>query len=80
MVLGGLGTGLAGASGLVGEAVGQNQTDERQLARDLVMGLEVSAPELAGVSGTIRAGGHAQHCRGFDRKRNHAALWRVEGD
>lgn len=59
MVLGGLGTGLAGAAGLVGEAVGQNQTEERQLARDLMMGLEVSAPELAGVSGTIRAGGAA---------------------
>lgn len=59
MVLGGLGTGLAGAAGLAGEAVGQTPTEERQLARDLMMGLEVSAPELAGVSGTIRAGGAA---------------------
>lgn len=59
MLLGGLGTGLAGAAGLAGEAIGQTQTEERQLARDLMMGLEVSAPELAGVSGTVRAGGAA---------------------
>lgn len=59
MVLGGLGTGLAGAAGLAGEAVGRTPTEERQLARDLMLGLEVSAPELAGVSGTIRAGGAA---------------------
>lgn len=59
MALSGLGTALAGGAGLVGEAVGQTPTEERQLTRDLMMGLEVAAPELAGVSGTVRAGGAA---------------------
>lgn len=59
MVLSGLGTALAGGAGLVGEVVGGTRTEERQLARDLMMGMEVAVPELAGVSGTVRAGGAA---------------------
>lgn len=57
--LGGLGTAFAGAAGLVGEAVGGTPTQERKLASDLMMMGEVAVPELAGVGGTILAGGRA---------------------
>jgi hypothetical protein len=54
--LAGLGTGFAGAAGLIGEAVGGTPTQERKLARDLMMMGQVAAPELAGVSGAALAG------------------------
>lgn len=59
MALSGLGTAFAGAAGLVGEAVGGAPTQETKLARDLMMMGEVAVPELAGVSGTMRAGAKA---------------------
>ncbi len=57
--IGTLGTGFATAAGLAGEAIGGTPTQERQLARDLMMMGEVAAPELAGVSGTVLATGRA---------------------
>lgn len=57
--LGGLGTAFAGAAGLVGEAIGGTPTQERKLASDLMMMGEVAVPELAGVGGTVLAGGRA---------------------
>ena len=59
MTIGALGTAFAGGAGVVGEAVGGTPTQERQLARDLMMMGEVAAPELAGVSGTVLAAGRA---------------------
>lgn len=57
--IGTLGTGFATAAGLAGEVIGGTPTQERQLARDLMMMGEVAAPELAGVSGTVLAAGRA---------------------
>ena len=57
--LGVLGTGFAFGAGAVGEAVGGTPTQERQLARDLMMMGEVAVPELAGVGGTVLAAGRA---------------------
>lgn len=54
-----LGTGIAGAAGLTAEVVAGDRTQERRMARDLLLGAQVAAPELAGVSGTVRAGGAA---------------------
>lgn len=48
------GTALAFGAGAVGEAVGGSPTNEKKLARDLMMGLEVGVPQLAGVTGTTR--------------------------
>lgn len=57
-------TALAGAgalyslgAGTVGEVFGGSPTNEKKLARDLMMMGEVAAPELAGVSGSVRAAG-----------------------
>ena len=44
----GLGTGLAAGAGTVAEVVAGDTTQEKKLARDLMMGLEVAIPELAG--------------------------------
>lgn len=44
-------------AGLVGETLGGSPTNEKKLARDLMMAGEVAAPELAGVSGSVRAAG-----------------------
>jgi hypothetical protein len=44
----GLGTGLAAGAGTVAEIVAGDTTQEKKLARDLMMGLEVAVPELAG--------------------------------
>lgn len=57
--LGALGSAAAFGAGLVGEAFGGSPTMERKLAGDLMAGMEVSVPELAGVGGAIRAGGIA---------------------
>lgn len=53
------GTTYAFGAGLVGEVLGGSPTNEKKLARDLMMMGEVAAPELAGVSGTTRAGAKA---------------------
>lgn len=45
-----LGVGAAGAAGLVGETLGGSPTNEKKLARDLLMAGSVAVPELAGVS------------------------------
>lgn len=55
----GVGVGIGGAAGLAGELVGGSPTNEMRLARDLTMGATVAVPELAGVSGTVRATGSA---------------------
>lgn len=57
--LSGLGAAYGFGAGLVGEVVGGDPTQERKLASDLMMMGEVAVPELAGVSGTIRAAGAA---------------------
>lgn len=57
--LGALGTGFALGAGAVGEAIGGTPTQERQLARDLMMMGEVAVPELAGVGGSVLAAGRA---------------------
>ncbi|WP_306127941.1 hypothetical protein [Roseovarius sp. MMSF_3350] len=44
-------------AGLVGEALGGSPTNERKLARDLMMMGEVAAPELSGVSSAALASG-----------------------
>lgn len=44
----GLGTGLAAGAGTVAEIVAGDTTQEKKLARDLMMGMEVAIPELAG--------------------------------
>lgn len=53
------GTTYAFGAGLAGELFGGSPTGETQLARDLMMMGEVSAPELAGVSSVTRAAGQA---------------------
>ena len=55
----GLGVGIGGTAGLVGELAGGSPTNERKLARDLTMLATVAVPELTGVSGTVRATGSA---------------------
>lgn len=55
----GIGTGIAGAAGLIGEAAGGSPAQERKLARDLVGMSQVAVPELAGVSSTTRVAGNA---------------------
>lgn len=49
----------AAGAGLAGEMFGGSPTNERKLARDLMMMGEVSLPELAGVSSTMRAASSA---------------------
>ena len=44
-----LGTGLSGLAGLTAETIAGDKTQERKLARDLMMGMEVAVPELAGI-------------------------------
>ena len=52
-----LGAGYAGAAGLAAELIAGDKTQERKLARDLMMMGEVAVPELAGVtSGATRLG------------------------
>lgn len=53
------GTTYAAGAGLAGELLGGSPTNERKLARDLMMMGEVAAPELAGVSSTTRLIGKA---------------------
>lgn len=48
--IGVLGTAYSAGAGLVGEIAGGTPTQERKLARDLMMMGEVAVPELAGVS------------------------------
>lgn len=68
-------TALAGAgalyslgAGTVGEVFGGSPTNERKLARDLMMMGEVAAPELAGVSGgTLAAGRVAGAARDLNK-------------
>lgn len=48
----GLGTALAAGAGTVAEVVAGDTTQEKKLARDLMMGLEVAIPELAGPTST----------------------------
>tara|TARA_R110000803_G_scaffold26516_1_gene62624 strand:+ start:923 stop:2845 length:1923 start_codon:yes stop_codon:yes gene_type:complete len=48
-----LGAGYGAGTGLVGEVFGQSPTGERQLARDLQAGLEVSVPQLAGTTSQL---------------------------
>lgn len=57
--LGAAGTAYAFGAGLVGEAFGGTPTNERKLARDLMMAGEVAVPELAGVSSVGMAAGKA---------------------
>lgn len=57
--LSGIGTTYAFGAGLAGEMFGGSPTNEKKLARDLMMMGEVAAPELAGVSSTARAAGQA---------------------
>lgn len=45
-----LGAGYAGAAGLAAELIAGDRTQERKLARDLMMMGEVAVPELAGVT------------------------------
>lgn len=54
-----LGTGVAGVAGAVGEVLGGSPTNERKLARDLMMMGAVAIPELAGVSSVAGAAGRA---------------------
>lgn len=54
-----LGTGVAAVAGGVGEVLGGSPTNERKLARDLMMGGAVAIPELAGVSSVAAAAGRA---------------------
>lgn len=51
--LSGLSTGLSGAAGLIAELAAGDKTQERKLARDLIMGLEVAVPELAGATSSL---------------------------
>jgi len=54
--MGALSLALAGygaGTGLAGEVFGQSPTGERQLARDLQAGLEVSVPQLAGTTSQL---------------------------
>jgi hypothetical protein len=51
--LSGLSAGLSGTAGLIAELVAGDKTQERKLARDLIMGLEVAVPELAGPTSTL---------------------------
>lgn len=53
--LGALGTAYGFGAGLVGEMVGGNPTQEKKLARDLMMAGQVAVPELAGSSGALLA-------------------------
>ena len=53
--LGAAGTAYAFGAGLVGEAVGGSPTQEKKLARDLMMMGEVAVPQLAGSSGALVA-------------------------
>lgn len=55
MLLGGMGTVYGAAAGAAAEVIGQGRTQEEMLARDLMMAGQVAVPELAGVSGTVRA-------------------------
>lgn len=55
MGLSGLGTVYAAGAGAVGEMFGGSPTNERKLARDLMMMGEVAVPELAGVSSATLA-------------------------
>lgn len=57
--LGALGTLYGMGAGLAGEVAGGSPTNEKKLARDLMMMGEMAVPELAGVSGTVLAGGRA---------------------
>ncbi|MFV1549490.1 hypothetical protein VXL03_05130 [Phaeobacter sp. A90-2a-3-a] len=58
-----LGTAYAFGAGAVGEALGGSPANERKLARDLMMMGQVAVPELAGVSGAVRAAGTASRAQ-----------------
>ncbi|MDP5216694.1 hypothetical protein Q5Y75_05645 [Ruegeria sp. 2205SS24-7] len=51
------GTTYAFGAGLVGETLGGSPTNEKKLARDLMMMGEVAVPEMAGVSSGVTAAG-----------------------
>lgn len=51
------GTTYAFGAGLVGEALGGSPTQEKKLARDLMMMGEVAVPEMAGVTSGVTAAG-----------------------
>jgi len=53
--LGALGTTFGFGAGLAGEMFGGSPTNERKLARDLMMAGQVAVPELAGSSGAMMA-------------------------
>ena len=53
------GTVYALGAGTVGEVLGGSPTNEKKLARDLMMMGEVAVPQLAGTSSIVRAGGKA---------------------
>ena len=53
--LGALGTGYAFGAGLIGETFGGSPSDEKRLAKDLMVAGQVAVPELAGVSGAAMA-------------------------
>lgn len=55
--LGAAGSLYALGAGTVGEVFGGDPTQEKKLARDLMMMGEVAVPELSGVSGTVTAAG-----------------------
>lgn len=52
-IIGGLATPYAFGAGLIGETLGGSPTNEKKLARDLMMAGEVAVPQLSGVSGTV---------------------------
>lgn len=54
-----MGTGYSFGAGLVAELVAGDTTQEKKLARDLMMAGSVAAPELAGVSSTARIAGQS---------------------
>ena len=58
VALSALGTAAAGVAGATAEVIAGDQTQERKLSRDLLMGMQVAAPELAGVSSTTRLAGN----------------------
>lgn len=63
-----LGSGVAFGAGLVGEMVGGSPTQEKKLARDLLLASQVAVPELAGVSSVTRAA--APTARAVERVNN----------
>lgn len=55
----GIGAGLSYGAGAVADVVAGDRTQERKLAGDLMMGMQVASPELAGVSSVGSTAGRA---------------------